>query len=326
MITIKHVARRAGVSPTTASYALNNRENVKDETRRKVIQAAQELNYIPNKLAQNFRYGRTNTITVVTGESIELGNTFSSEFFGILACAKERQYDVMVQLITDGNDTKQIQHIFGSRVSDGYILLGNKLDFAVKHVTQNKLPSVLLSDHSECPIAQVNVNGKKGISALTELAFKLKKRNPAYLMLTEGTTEQQLRMDGFLDVIHAHGLDSERRIYKLNDHSPDGLNAVAQSCLENNIDVMICWNDVLANCIMTCLLQKGVQIPQKIAITGFDDISEYNSSLVPLTTVKQPFFDKGKKALDLLIQQIESETLSDEKIFLECILHQRVSL
>ena len=326
MTTIKHVANRAGVSPTTASYALNNRANVKEETRKKVLQAAKELNYIPNRLAQNFRYGRTNTITVVTGESIESGNTFSAEFFGILARAKEKHYDVLVQLITDGNDTKHVQHIFGSQISDGYILLGNKLDFAVEYVTEHKLPSVLLSAHSDFPIAQVNVDGRRGIGTATELAFSLGRKNPAYLMFNEPTTEQQLRKEGFQEVIEAYGLEVEGRIYKLDSHFLQELNAVAETCLKREVDVVICWNDILANGIMNCFLQRGIQIPQQIGITGFDDIAEYSTSLVPLTTIKQLFFDKGKRAFDLLIQQIESGVLNKEKVLLDGILHRRESL
>ena len=71
MVTITEVAKKAGVSPTTASYALNGRSEVKEKTRERVLKAAKELNYIPNKLAQSFRNGKTNTITVITNEAIE---------------------------------------------------------------------------------------------------------------------------------------------------------------------------------------------------------------------------------------------------------------
>ena len=71
MVTIKEVAKLAGVSPTTASYALNNRPEVKEATRNKVQWAAKQLNYVPNKLAQSIRNGKSNTIMVVTSESID---------------------------------------------------------------------------------------------------------------------------------------------------------------------------------------------------------------------------------------------------------------
>ena len=75
MATIKQVAALAGVSPTTASYALNNRPEVKQETKDRVLWAAHQLNYIPNKLAQSFRNKRSMIINVITNENIEGHNT-----------------------------------------------------------------------------------------------------------------------------------------------------------------------------------------------------------------------------------------------------------
>ena len=136
MVTIKEVAKLAGVSPTTASYALNNRPEVKEATRDKVQWAAKQLNYVPNKLAQSIRNGKSNTIMVVTSESIDCGNTFSAEFLGILSGAKQLNYDVLVKLVNSQSiRDNEIDDLTG-RFCDGHLLLGNHLDRIAQVLTQ----------------------------------------------------------------------------------------------------------------------------------------------------------------------------------------------
>lgn len=326
MVTIKQVAQLAGVSPTTASYALNNRPEVREETRKRVIEAARQLKYIPNKVAQNFRYGKSHIITVLTEENLEYGNTFSAEFFGILAGARERHYDVLVKLIDNVSmNHAEISSILGNRLSDGYLLLGNNLDSVARHILDNGLKGILLSSHSSLKIPQVNVDGRKWIQRITDLAFTKGRRFPAYITNLQKTKEEMLRAEGFCNSLRRHGLAQTEDIYNVG-YSPESMEAAVSACIAKKKDVIVCWNDDLAIRIISLLREKGVHVPEDIAVTGFDDNVYYKNLVCSLTTVRQPFFEKGKKATELLVDLIEGRLTAPGEVFLECSIIERESL
>lgn len=328
MITIKQVAKLAGVSPTTASYALNHRPEVKEETRRRVVEAARQLNYIPNKVAQNFRYGTSHIITVLTEENLESGNTFSAEFFGILAGAREKRYDVLVKLInTSSLSHMEINSILGNRLSDGYLLLGNNLDNIVRHFLGNDLKGVLLSAHSPLKIPQVNVDGKKWIERMTDLAFAKGRKSPAYITNMKKTREELLRAEGFCNSLRRHGLVPREDIDICEAlYDPKSTEEAVSACIARQKDVIICWNDELALRVISLLRKKGKRVPEEIAVSGFDDNAYYQNMICPLTTVRQPFFEKGRQATELLIDLIENRTAPPDQILLDCCIVQRESL
>ncbi len=326
MVTLKQVAELAEVSPTTASYALNHRPEVKEETRRKVIEAARKLNYVPNKVAQNFRNKKTNTITVVTGENIESGNTFSAEFFGILAGAREHHYDVLVKLVgKEYLNQSEISYLLGNKLSDGYLLLGNKLDLIAEYIVENSLNGVLLSSHSDLAISQVNVDGRKWIRKMVDYAFEKGRVKPAYLTYMDRTKEEILRAAGFCDALVCRGMEPKGAIYSCGYHSED-LESAVDSCIRDHNDILICWNDILALQVIGILRKRKKEIPKDIAVTGFDDNILYGSLIGELTTIHQPFLEKGKSAIELLIREIEGKNQAPRKINLDCFIVSRNSL
>lgn len=325
MVTIKQVAARAGVSPTTASYALNNRPEVREETRKRVFKAAKELNYVPNRLAQSFRNGKTNTITVVTNEAIESANTFTGEFFGVLAEARHNHYDVLVKLL-DNNEASfvQTQSLFRNRTSDGFIFLGNLPDTYLRAFTECDAYGVLLSAHTEIPMVQVNCDGRKGIYDITEKAIRYGRKKPVYLAYGDVTIEEHLRKLGFIQAMQKSGLDSADAEFVCGTDLND-IKECVEKCIKRGVDCFICWNDILAYTVMDLLKQRKILIPQQIAVTGFDDIPPTAREHI-LTTVHQPFFEKGKLAFQLLLDQINNKECEKMDRYIECKIVERKSL
>lgn len=324
MVTIKQVAALAGVSPTTASYALNNRPEVKTETRERVFQAAQELHYIPNRLAQSFRNGRTNTITVITNEAIESANTFTGEFFGILAEARANQYDVLVKLLDDSErKQEQIQALFQDRTSDGFLFLGNLPEEYLKIFTECDAYGVLLSAHTKMPMVQVNCDGRKGIHDITQKALDSGKKRPVYFTYGIQTIEEQLRRQGFLDAVADVEIDEESIFVCGTEFQT--VKECVEICLSREVDCFVCWNDVLAYTVLDILKKKQISVPKQAAVTGFDDIMPTARKHV-LTTVHQPFLEKGRLAFQLLIDQINQKKCKKGEHFIECEIIKRKSL
>ena len=324
MVTITEVARKAGVSPTTASYALNGRAEVKEETRIRVLEAAKELHYVPNRLAQSFRNGKTNTITVITNEAIESENTFTGEFFGVLAEARTNHYDVLVKLV-DGTEAsiEHIQSLFRNRSSDGFLLLGNLPETYIKAFVQCEAYGVLLSAHSKEPVVQLNCNGQKGIFDITQMALEKGKKKPAYLAYSNITIEEELRRKGFIDAMVLAG-EKNHSTYVCGN-SLDSISECVTHCIENGTDCFICWNDILAYTVVDILKSKNKKVPEQIAITGFDDILPTARKNI-LTTVHQPFLEKGKKAMKLLLDQINNIECNKMEHYIDCKIVSRKSL
>lgn len=324
MVTITEVARKAGVSPTTASYALNGRAGVKEDTRIRILEVARELHYVPNRLAQSFRNGKTNTITVITNEAIESENTFTGEFFGVLAEARTNHYDVLVKLV-DGTEAsiEHIQALFRNRTSDGFLLLGNLPETYIKAFVQCEAYGVLLSAHSKEPVVQLNCNGQKGIFDITQMALKKGKKKPAYLAYSNITIEEELRRKGFMDAMELAGKKNNCAYVCTN--SLASISECVNHCIENGTDCFVCWNDILAYTVIDILKSKNKKVPEQIAVTGFDDILPTARENI-LTTVHQPFLEKGKKAMKLLLDQINNLEYDRMEYYIDCKIVSRKSL
>lgn len=317
MATIKEVAKLAGVSPTTASYALNNRPEVKEETRKKVYLAAKQLCYVPNKLAQGIRNGKSNTIMVITSENIESGNTFSAEFLGILAGARSFNYDVLVKLVDSQNiDDDEIERLIGS-FSDGYLLLGNHLDAVARVLTKRNCKCVMLSSHTAAPVLQVNSDGKMWMKKMTEHVIERGRDRPAYFCYETATTEELLRYKGYCEAVDEKIPGQKLAAFCCGPNGSMVEEQLRQS-ISSGCDAIICWNDVLATQVIDTLSVLGYSVPGPIAVTGFDDNLSYPNSVYRLTTVRQEFRLKGQTAVKELVAQIDADQPNMGDIFVPC--------
>lgn len=316
MATIKEVAKLAGVSPTTASYALNNRPEVKEETRKKVFQAAKQLSYVPNKLAQGIRSGKSNTIMVITSENIESGNTFSAEFLGILAGARAYNYDVLVKVVDAQNiSDDEMDRLIGG-FSDGYLLLGNHLDEVAWVLSARKCKCVMLSSHTAAPVCQVNADGRTWIRRMTQYVLQAGRRHPAYFCYETAAEEEVLRYQGYCEALSP---DARRDAFCCG---PNGARVEAQlrAAVRDGCDAVICWNDALAAQVIDTLSMLGYSVPGRIAVTGFDGNLPYPNAVYRLTTVRQDFRRKGQTAVKELVAQIQADQPGEGCVFVDCAL------
>ncbi|HBE76905.1 MAG TPA: hypothetical protein DDW65_03870 [Firmicutes bacterium] len=327
MINIKTVAKKAGVSPTTASYALNNRAGVKPETVEKVLRAARELNYIPNSLAQSFRNGKSNTIAVVTHENLEDYSIFSLELMGIILKARELDYDVLVKSLPQDSElhSNEMMQIINGRKADGVILLGNGFEELIGQFKAEIHKMILLSSHSKFGISEVNVNGGKGIYTITEYLIKKGYSTICYLTFALDTTEELNRERGYRKALAAYDLSSKENIIACGYNSKAIYETVIKLMETNPPEAIVCWNDLLALQVINALKEMGKKIPEDIAVTGFDDIIQDLNYIPHLTTIKQPFTEKGKCAMKLLADIIENKVKGPVKQEVECTLVVRES-
>ncbi|MBR4477212.1 MAG: LacI family DNA-binding transcriptional regulator [Spirochaetales bacterium] len=209
MITIKDVARLAGVSHTTVSLALRGSSSITDETKKKVMKAAKQLNYHPNHLAKALVNGKTNVIGVVA-------NFFSSNFEmevlkGIEQSIRSMENDYMINLFATLEKNDQVlEDICLGRRADGVILLSiSPSPEIIKLYNDNKCPMIVIDERAEGAI-EITMDNYHGAYMATEHLINAGRRNLALVIGDSNREElglsQNERKQGFLQAIKDHGL------------------------------------------------------------------------------------------------------------------------
>ena len=190
MVNIKAVARLANVSPTTASCVVNGKPGVKPQTVERVLNAAKELNYVPNALAQSFRNKKSNTILVSTCEALDDSGVFTQELVGTVLRSREHGYDVLIKTYP-GHDIKYLEELFSAAAgkrADSMVLIGSGYDTLIDKCLQRDIKVVLLSAYSPHPVSTVNIDSEKWSTRITEYLIDEGRRHLAYLTFFAGGT------------------------------------------------------------------------------------------------------------------------------------------
>lgn len=321
MTTIKALAEYAGVSPTTVSCVLNNKPGVRPETKEKVLKAARELNYVPNALAQSFRNKKSNTILVATCEALDEYGVFTQELVGTVLAARKHNYDVLVKSYPHYEE-KYLQEVFqvvAGKRADAVILIGGRFEPLLKWLLEKDIKTVLLSAFTELPVPTVNINSDIWSYRITEYLLKKKNENLVYITYYLGDREERNRHNGFCRALAEYGIDSKERTFVCESESIEVLDKLTDRILDTvHPTGIVCWNDVMATKVIDCCRRRKLQIPEDIAVTGFDDLNSEMFKSYALTTVHQPFMELGKQSVEVLLEMMKGKEPEEREITLEC--------
>jgi LacI family transcriptional regulator len=310
--TIHDIAKALNISASTVSRALNDNPLISEATRLKIKTAAREMGYRPNILAANFRSKRTNTIGVI----VPLINRhfFSSVISGIEEVADQQGFAVTISQSNDDFEKEsRIAHsLFSNRV-DGLILsiaMGTTSFEHLKLFSERKIPLVFFDrvvDEIEAHKIVVDDFGG-GYQATQHLISQGRKRiamigGPLNLRI------YQNRQNGYLKALADAGLPTDENMIIHNSLTrADGTRAVKNLLNEGNRpDAIFCANDTTALSSIIYLREKGIKVPDEIAIVGFSN-EPFSEVVTPsISTIKQPGFEMGQKAAELIIQQINNK-------------------
>ncbi len=315
--TIKDVAKKAYVSVATVSRVLNNTGYVHDETKNKILEAIEELNYKPNQFARFLTGKKTGIIGVLIPN---LRSSFYSELVdGLEKAFHSKGYKLM---LASTNDSKMLEKnyidMFKDYNVDGLIVAANILNIdelinfgkpivTVDHILSENIPSITCDNYN---------GGKLAAEELMKCNCKniLLLRGPSFLITTIDRTT------GFLENINN---DVTINMCDLDLIKPD--EDMVYNYLNNNpqIDGIFATSDVVAITAISSLKKLGKEIPRDCKIVGFDNI--YISSLVSpsITTIDQPIDYIGVQAFDLFNKLINKEEINDLHQVIEVTLKQR---
>lgn len=332
-VTIKDVAKAAGVSPATVSFIINNKPvSISAATRAKVLKAIEELHYRPNQLAVSLVTNTSNTIGLILPDS-------TNPFFASLShCIEEllRKHNIAVivgNTNSDPNITRQYLQLFSDKRVDGIILA--QLDFAdaketascqdiIKHldiptVYVDRVPDAF-GQHSTVEVDQVQI----GYLATRHL-LNLGHRRIGCASGSIQLTVNRQRYEGYQKAFAEFGLTPDPDLLFCDSLSIECGRKALPCLLGQNVSAIFAFNDMIAYGIYKECRNYQLSIPNDLSIVGVDDISFSEILNPPLTTIAQPVEAIAAHAVSTM-QALVSQSISDqEPICLQPILKVRAS-
>lgn len=319
-VTLKEIAKKLGISAMTVSRALNNRSNVDEKTREKILKKARSMGYSPNHVAKSLVSKKTRTIGVVIPE---ISHTF---FAQVVSGIEEVTYEMNYQLIlTNSNEDskrerKGLETLRSQRV-DG-ILISCSMesnDFAYyKEVIDSGMPLVFFDRCIEgIGASTVSVNDETGARQITQHMIDHGYRKIACLRGPEISIGKE-RLAGYIEALNDNDIPVNEKWIVESGFKEEGGYVAMKKLLELPSDerprAVVSVNDPAAIGAIEAIEEFGLSIPEDIAISGFSDDIRAKLLKCPLTTVHQPSVNIGKKAAEKLIKVIENEDEPDENI------------
>ncbi len=330
MATIRDVARRAGVSPATVSYVLNNSGPVRPETRERVLQAIAELGYHPHAGARQLKRRRTDTVGLIlpTGER-RLSDPFFLELIHALgdACAAH-QLDLLIATCRDpAADLLLIDRLSKGRRVDGFILIDlQRQDPRIPYLQEAGIPFVAfgrVEGNGEFP--WVDVDGAAGIREAVMYLVGKGHRRIAYLSPPLSFTFAYHRFEGYRRGMAEAGLPLESALVRITRPTMEGGYEAARALLEEGLPftALIAATDLMALGAMQALHEAGRIPGADVAVIGFDDIPMAAQAHPPLTTLRQPMDAIGQALIRTWLAAVHGGT--PPPILIQPILIQRES-
>ncbi|RCW61078.1 LacI family DNA-binding transcriptional regulator [Halanaerobium sp. ST460_2HS_T2] len=314
MIRLKDVAKKANVSPATASLALNDNELVNDKTKARVKKVAKEMNYIPDARAKALKTKETKIIGLVIPE---IDNPFFSEIAKeIKTVAKKNGYNIIYCGVESKEDELDYITLFRGMQVDGAIFASSvstsdlNIDL-IKELADNFIPVVFIDRLLDAGdrIDSVNSDLERAAFIAAEHLYNLGHRKIAF-----AGKENEFRMTGYLKVLKKYNLNYDNQYLFKNILSfEDGYKLgkkIADQLETKRPTAILSHNDEVAIGLVQSLVSSGISVPDKISICGIDNIRLSHFYNPALTTVDIPNKKMARKAIKLLLNKIKNKNKS----------------
>lgn len=307
-VTIKDIARELGISPSTVSRALKDHPDISQETKRLVNELATKYNYKPNIIALSLRNQRSNVVGVIIPEIVHY--FFSSVISGIEEVANEHGYSVMIsQSAEDYNREVAACDTFLNGIIDGILVSVSKetVNYDHFHRFEEEGIPIVFFDRAidEIQADKVIIDDFDGAYQATEHLIVQGRRKIVHFAGPQNRLIGQNRLNGYLKAMRDNGVFVDEQLIIPCDTFQSAL-VETQKLIDSGLkfDSIFTVNDFTAAGVMKVLLRNGYKIPSDVAVVGFGD--DQTSLMVEptLTTVNQPGFEMGKKAMEQLIRRI----------------------
>src|SRR6266516_113940 len=304
-VSIYDIAKKAGVSPSTVSRALEDHPRISAATRKRIQELAREMNYIPSTVAKSLATNKTWTIGMVLA-------TISDPFMGrvvegVEQIALEANFNVFIS--TSQNDRQReiaVIETLQKRRVDGIIVIASHLfDRSPSFFERSKVPIVVINEQKPGKNMHfVAVDDVQGGRLAVDHLIALEHRRIWYVSIPNRPQSNQYRFKGYQDALEAADIAVDPALifssHTIEDHCRVG-EASLEPLLAAEASSVFCYNDSTAIALLAACHKQGISVPGDLSIIGFDDIDITTYTMPQLTTIRQPRFELGRRAMQMML-------------------------
>lgn len=325
-ITAKDVAEAAGVSRTTVSFVLNNTEGMRisEETRQKVLEAAETLNYYPDATARSMVKGKTFILGFVVRQEPDKAYAdllLSEVMRGISEVAGEHGYHLLFKPVPPEDEKNSLTTLFLERQVDGLIVSGPlSNDQEIVDLFNANAPIILQGRIDYPNIPSVDINNRKAAEKAVNHLISLGHQRIA--IITNASlrySSAKDRLTGYRKALEEAGLTYEEDLVFFGDRTPDSGFHAMKKVLNSSIrpTAIFIASDTVALGSLNALYQEFIRVPEDMAIMGFDDIPLSKHLAPPLSTIHIPAHELGWNAANLLIKWLDQNEIPEKDCLLD---------
>jgi LacI family transcriptional regulator len=310
-LTIRDVAKEAGVSINTVSRALNGKPDISTETKKRILETVKRLGYRPNKLARGLRSNKTGVIGVIIAD---IANPFFSAVVkGMGKEAKTLHYSIILQDTGENYENEEEAiHIMLSEHVDGVLITPVQTKKKSIHMLQEfGIPFVLVARYfNEVDTDYVVADDAQGGYLATTHLIERGHRRIAFINGPLYNFSAIERLEGYKKSLHEHNIKVNRRLIRAGVLTMEDGYTHAKDMLRKinpRPTAFFAFSDFVALGVMKAVREAGFRVPDDIAIVGYDDIAFASCLEVPLTTVRMPKWEMGGEAVSILVKKINRE-------------------
>lgn len=333
-ITSQDVAEKAGVSRTTVSFVLNEVQNVQisQATREKVFQAAEELGYVPDEAARSLASGRNQFIgLLLTRSSHQLASDafFTQILDELIEVIHRFNLRIMIDIVEPHHQLDAYLNLVKANRIDGILLSGPRLDDdALRTLEKTNFPTVLMGQLPGTDFCWVDIDNRGAAKSAVVHLIDLGHRRiacvtNAHLIYTAAID----RLEGYRQALEGAGIGYDPDLVRYGDFDINSGYLQVEDLLRRNagFSAIFVASDTLALGAVAAIRDRGLRIPDDIAVVGFDDLPFAQYLDPPLTSVHLPIKDLAREAGEMLIRILNHEGSSCQRKILETSLRIRRS-
>lgn len=320
-ITQKELAEVLGVSQMTISRALNNQPGVSRKLKKKIFSAVNKYGYVPNHMAVGLRKKVANVIALVVPD---VSGSFFPEITKIIEnTAKKNGFNIILSHSRESYavERAEINLLRGFRVQ-GFIIAptGNQKQFDVyQELQRHRIPIVFIDRmKKKIDCSYVVTDAESGALQIGRYLLKKAYKKWGYLRGPKGVFSSESHRKGLYASLKESGRSTNSIIsVTAGFEEKDGYRAVQKLMSKTKLDVIIAINDLVAVGAYRFLKEKGIWVPQDVALVGFSDLKFMDILEIPLTTVRENITEIGQKAIEILLYEIAHPENAVQKVLIE---------
>lgn len=309
--TIIDVANAANVSIATVSKVVNGKDQkISEETRQRVQKCVKELEYIPNEMARSLKDAASKTIGLIIPN---IGNAFPEMAQGAQDEAFKRGYNLFL-CSTESNPVQEerFREMLISKMVDGIIYVSSNYKTSNTFLSELHIPCVAIDRMVETQenIGVVQINNYQAMKEAAAFVVSKGCKQIGYITADITQSPAKERYEGLLDGLKECNVEFDSKLLYTGAFEVETGNIGAMALLKQaeNLDCILCGNDLIAIGAMNTCQKSGKRIPQDIKIMGFDDIYISQYLYPELTTIRQNVYEMGRIASQMLIDHVENGT------------------